>query len=168
MAVQGEPKNNNLTAENKVVSSPSKKKGKGFILLILLVVLLAGAGVIYFTGWGQGIFGRQPSQADAQEKPAYTYDLPEMVFNLTGGERRRFLSIKLSFGFREPGLAAELEQRMPEIRDALVSLMWGITEEQVREESSIEHMKKEIKGAANNILQTGEVTDVFFWHVMVQ
>ena len=57
---------------------------------------------------------------------------------------------------------------MPEIRDAILTLMWGITMEEVAEESSIERMKKEIRDAANNILQTGEIIDVYFWHVMVQ
>jgi len=163
-----EEKRNNLSEENKETAPPKKKKKKGFILLILLFALLAGGGVLYATGWGQGILGQQPAAAVAAEKPVYTFELPELVFNLADGGRRRFLSIKLSFAFAEPGLTAELERRMPEIRDAILTLMWGITMEEVAEESSIERMKKEIRDAANNILQTGEIIDVYFWHVMVQ
>lgn len=157
-----------MAEENKETAPPKKKKKKGFILLILLIVLLAGGGVLYATGWVQGILGQQPAPAVAAEKPVYTFELPELVFNLADGGRRRFLSIKLSFAFAEPALTAELERRMPEIRDAILTLMWGITMEEVAEESSIERMKKEIRDAANDILQSGDVTDVYFWHVMVQ
>ena len=127
-----------------------------------------GVCVFFFRGGGLGIIGRQPSPAAAAKESLHMFELPELVFNLMDGGRRRFLSIKLSFGFAEPGLSAELERRMPEIRDTILSLMWGITEEEVMKESSIDRLKKEIKDAANNVLQTGEVTDVYFWHVMIQ
>lgn len=144
------------------------------ILSILLVIIFLLCGVI-FVAFRIGLVDRLlsnmavgvASQETVQE-PSYTYEVPEIVVNLSNGNSRRFLSVKFYVGFDESKLTEELERRMPEIRDAVLQILWDTSVEDIDSSEEKENLREEIRQVINGLVQSGEVKGVYFWHVMVQ
>ena len=99
---------------------------------------------------------------------AYKYEIPEIVVNLPDGQRGRYLSLKFYLGFNDPALHDEIEDRIPELRDTVLDILWGknIAGNDVSEKK--EELREEILISTNEILNQGEVKEVYFWHFLVQ
>jgi len=116
-----------------------------------------------------GIFGVNGGGETAQLKePEYMFEVPEIVVNLGNDERRRFLSVKFYVGHDHPGLDEELERRMPEIRDAVLGILWEKTAGDIAADNSKERLREELFEVVNGMLRTGEIRGIYFWHVMIQ
>jgi len=159
----------------------TRKKGSftgNFILLLVAVILiiLFLFGGAFFVAWRTGFIanimgGANPAQTTQQvvvKEPAFTYEIPEIVVNLTDGERRRFLSVKFYVGYDESKLTEEIKRRMPEIRDTILQTLWGVTAEEASSTEGKERIRDEILQAVNALLNEGNIIGIYFWHVMIQ
>ena len=163
------------------VSTEVKEKGGRFsnnlvlvLLLAILVIFFVFGGaffVAYRTGFLANITGNSTQNlppAQTVREPAYTYEIPEIVVNILEGDRRRFLSVKFYVGFEHVKIAEELDRRMPEIRDAVLQILWEISAADATSNEGKERLRLDILDAMNHILNSGEITGVYFWHVMIQ
>ncbi len=145
-----------------------------FVLIIILVVVFLLSGMVFVAfrvGFVDRLLNRMVTDASHQtnvEGPSFTYEIPEILVNLSDGDRRRFLSVKFYVGFDNSKLSEELERRMPEIRDAVLEILWDTSAEDVYSNEGKENLREEIKETINSLVTSGEITGVYFWHVMIQ
>ncbi|HHU76073.1 MAG TPA: hypothetical protein GXZ24_04160 [Firmicutes bacterium] len=144
-------------------------------LIVVLLVFFLLSGVV-FVAFRIGLVDRLLSSMAAgvasetmiETPPEYTYEIPEIVVNLSNGSSRRFLSVKFYVGFDEVKLEEELERRMPEIRDAVLRILWEVSIEDIVSIESKEDLREEIKQTINDLVESGQIKGVYFWHIMIQ
>lgn len=170
---------NNLEKEKKEGKDAEAPGGRKKTLLLivcgafLMIVLVAvGAGVIAVkTGFAGQLLANitgVKAETAADEEPQFMYPVPEILVNITVDGRDRFLSVKFYLGHDEPELEKELEKRMPEIRDAVLKILWEKSIDDINTPEGKELLRKEIFQVINGMLRRGQLRGVYFWHVMVQ
>ena len=172
MAKEAEKTGQEDRGQGKVRSRSNLKIVIILFTLIVVIFFLSGSVFVAFRiGFVDRVLNNMAMNASPQtteKEPAYTYEVPEILVNLSGADRRRFLSVKFYVGFDESKLAEELERRMPEIRDAILEILWNISAEDVYSPEGKEYLRDEFKKSINEIVNSGEVKDIYFWHIMVQ
>lgn len=156
----------------KVRKAPLAKKKKilivsGLAILILLAGTVGGARM----GLAEGYLGLIWGEAVEEEsnEPAFTLSVPEILVNLPqDGGRERYLSVKFYLGYDDPALGEEMEKRMPEIRDAALKVLWEKTGQDVNSPEDKERLREELFEVINDLLESGQLKGVYFWHVMTQ
>ncbi len=167
-----------MATEKKETPEKTEKKPKGrkkrllFILSILLLVILLGGGFLSYRlglleGMLDNILGAREGPPEVYKPPKYTFEMPEIVVNLAQ-EKRQFLSVKFYVGYDDTRLTEELEQRSPEIRDAVLGILWDKAEGDIKTAAGKEQLRQELHETINDVLQGGEIRRVYFWHVMIQ
>ncbi|NMB35304.1 MAG: hypothetical protein GX989_03335 [Firmicutes bacterium] len=160
----------------ELAASQRLARRKNILLIIfgvfLALILFSSAAIFVGTKLGfipsllGGFFGDQVSAEEVKD-PAFMYEVPEILINLPEGGRR-FLSVKFYLGFDEPKLEAELDKRMPEIRDEINKILWSKTAEELNTLEGKEDLRKELLKKIDCLLKDGELRGLYFWHVLVQ
>lgn len=154
----------------------TKKKKKSRLILILgmvFLVLAGGAFAAVRLGLAGGLTALLPGWGEVKpveevvKEPEFMLEMPEVVVNLPG-ERRQFLSLKFFVGYDEPKLTEELEKRKPEIRDAVLRILWSKTAEEISTVEGKERLRQEILETINGMLRKGQLRGVYYWHIMIQ
>ena len=163
------------------VEKKPKRSKKGLIIAVagLFVVLLFLLGGIWFAlrtgvlgdlmaGMGKGRTSTG-SAAQAEKAPDYMYEMPEILVNLNdGGLRSRFLSIKFNIGYDNAKLEPQLEQRMPEIRDKVNSVLWRVCSEDILTLEGKERLREDLHQTIDEMFYEYEIRGIYFWHLMIQ
>lgn len=154
-------------------AAEEKKKGKGMKLAIiggLAVVLLAGGG--YFA---QGMLfpksGETPKGAAGSKvssAPAVTYDLKSFIVNLAGGKGRRYLKATMSLELTDADVQKEIEKKLPQLRDEILTVLSGKTFEEVEDTLGKQRLRREIVTRVNRVLSTGKAERVYFTEFVIQ
>jgi len=157
----------------KAVSPPQKKKKFGIILVALAAILLLALAAAVKLGFAPSLLAaflaeKNVAQGQERKEPEYMYAVPEILVNLSGDDRRRFLSVRFYLGYDEAGLEQELERRMPEIRDAVNRILWEKTADEIATLEGKEALRKQLFEVINSLLNSGQVRGVYFWHVLIQ
>jgi flagellar FliL protein len=165
-------KNGEEKEKENAASQPRKAKKYLFIVLgaIVILILLGGALTLKL-GLASNLLGNlqgEQNQENVIKEPEFMYEVPEIVVNLNGIDRRRFLSVKFYLGFDEPKLEQELEKRMPEIRDGVNKILWVKTADEINTPEGKETLREEIFETINGMLNSGKLRGVYFWHLMIQ
>ncbi len=163
----------------KIEKTPHKGK-KGLIFIIIALILLLFLAVAYFalrTGLLFDLFfspeensrGASSRRAEVARMPEYMYEMPEILVNLDeGAGRGRFLSVKFFIGYDNPKLQQTLDKRMPELRDAVLTLLWQRNSEDIRSPEGKERLREEIYRTIDALLDEDGVVGIYFWHIMIQ
>lgn len=110
-------------------------------------------------GGGESIEGRHIGKIIA---------LDSFVVNISDRERDRYLKLKTELELSMPELSDELDQRMPQIRDLIISLLGSKSFEEVRTIEGKNFLREEILLRINSLLVSGKVKRVFFTEFVVQ
>ena len=94
--------------------------------------------------------------------------LDSFVVNISDRERDRYLKLKTELELSMPELSDELDQRMPQIRDLIISLLGSKSFEEVRTIEGKNFLREEILLRINSLLVSGKVKRVFFTEFVVQ
>ena len=97
-----------------------------------------------------------------------TYPLDTFVVNIQDRNRDRYLKLKTELELLEPDTADEIEQRLPQIRDLIISLLSSKSFEDIRTIEGKNFLREEILLRVNSLLVTGSVKRIFFTEFVVQ
>jgi len=159
---------------------PKKKRSpKLFIIIGVVVVLLLGAaGGAYFLFMGKSGHGEgkkataEESKGEKGEKgeggEAANKNLDPFIVNLTDAQGTRYLKAVMQLELGSAELGAELDEKMPMIRDDIISLLSSKSFEDISTEPGKRELKKAILERINRSLKGGQVTRVFFTEFVVQ
>jgi flagellar FliL protein len=152
-------------------------KGKSFKKLILLglaVVVLAGGG---FYAWKSGLL---PGSANDKKKAHAATPAPPKVeigpirsmdtfiLNLADPSGKRYLKVKMDLELSDDKLMAEIDKRLPQLRDAVLSTLSGKTFEDVAGVEGKMQLRAEMMAMLNQYLKSGKVKNIYFTEFIVQ
>lgn len=162
--------------EDKAPEGGSKKKL--FIIIGAVVLfLLIGGGV---AGW----FFLKPEPPPPEDlDPGLTVPVPELsqsteigpmvnieefVVNIISGDSPHYVKASLTVELSSEDVQPEVEQRMPQVRDAVLLLIGNKTYEELQDLQGKRQLKAELKSKINSFLQTGKVRAIYFTNFVVQ
>ena len=96
------------------------------------------------------------------------FHLEPFVVNIADRDRDRFLKLKTEIELSEDKVAGEMEQRLPQIRDLIISLVGSKSFEEVRTIEGKNFLREEILLRVNSLLVTGKAKRVVFTEFVVQ
>jgi len=158
-----------------------KKEGGSKLLLIVIIVLLLlllviGGLVAYFLLTSSNPKkNQQPTQqqikkhkVNALTKMGPIYPLDPFTVNLVSSNADRYLKCKIDFELDSPALQKEINQKLPAIRDMIISILSSKSVEEIQTAQGKQKLKDEIKRKVNSILTTGEIRNVYFTEFVIQ
>lgn len=152
-------------------------KKKLFMLVALLLVLGIGGGAAY-----KFLVLDKKKEEQSQEKQAQKiieeikatenvgvmFDLGTFVVNLADNDIERYLKVSVVLELKDQKVQAEAQKRLPEIKDAITTLLLTKRSSEIKTPEGIEFLKEEIAKRVNAILPLGGVKNVYFTEFIVQ
>jgi len=165
-------------AEENQEQQEEQGGGKKKLLIILLVLLLLGGG----GGFAAYKFLLSDKSKDEEKDKAeeivketqsieqigIMYDLGSFVVNLADKDADRYLKINIVLEIENEQVRIELEKRLPQIKDAITTLLITKTSEELKTAEGMELLKEEIIKRVNAILPLGGVKNVYFTEFVIQ
>ncbi len=168
-----------MAEEEKAQEQEGQGKGgkkKLILLIVLLLVLGAGGGAAYkFLVLDKKKAESQEKQAQkiieeikATESVGVMFDLGTFVVNLADKDIERYLKVSIVLELKDQKVQQEAQKRLPEIKDAITTLLLTKRSSEIRTPEGIEFLKEEIAKRVNAILPLGGVKNVYFTEFIVQ
>ncbi|WP_200763818.1 flagellar basal body-associated FliL family protein [Nitrosophilus alvini] len=167
-----------MAEENK---EQEEQKGGGkkklIIFLLLFIILAAGGGAAY-----KFLVLDKQAEEEKKEKKAekiveeiknveelgIQFDVGTFIVNLTDKDADRYLKISIVLEVQDEKIKAELEKRLPQIKDAITTLLFTKSSSELKNSEGIEQLKEEIIKRINAILPIGGVKNVYFTDFVIQ
>lgn len=96
------------------------------------------------------------------------YAIKDIVVNPAGTGGTRFLSVSLGFELGSPELSYEFEAREPMVRDALITILSSKTVAELTDTKQKEITRYQIKKRLEQILETDQITGVYYTDFVLQ
>lgn len=158
----------------EVTPRKSGLSGKKLVLLVVLpLLLLIGAGTaVFMSGALDELFAEQEEQAEPVEEaaaPSVYYDLPELLVNLSNGERR-VSYLKLSISLELPGepSVSRVSAVQPRIIDNFQVYLRELRPEDLQGSAGMQRLREELLTRVNLATHPVVVRDVLFRQILVQ
>ncbi len=156
-------------AEERTEEMHQERKGgkRGLLLIIIsvLVILLAG-GISYFF-----VFGKKKSETPQEEihgktqRPALVA-LDPFILNLL--EQGRFLKVTMQFEMVDEREREFVMSRIPQLRDAIITLVSSKSVELIASPEGKMHLKDEILLRANQVMGKDVFKNLYFTEFVMQ
>ncbi len=154
---------------------------KMIIIIVVAVLLLAGVGAgAYFLGAagaadakGAKAEGGAPENAGGTETSdagsvGPLVALEDFIVNIMDGQETRYLKAAITLEMTSPAAAAEIDQRKPQVRDAVLLLIGSKTYDELRDLQGKLQLRADLAGRLNGFLTKGRVKKIYFTDFVVQ
>ncbi len=165
-------------AEKKEEAGTGSNKKKLFMIIgvVVLVLLIAG-------GVGAWFFLKEKPVSEDEKNPAQNVPVPaldqqsqigpmvnidEFVVNIISGDAAHYVKASLTVELTNEDVKLEVEQRMPQMRDAVLLLISNKTYEELQDLQGKKQLKAELSNKMNSFLITGKVISIYFTNFVVQ
>ncbi|MCF6289654.1 MAG: flagellar basal body-associated FliL family protein [Desulfobacterales bacterium] len=158
-----------------------QKGGKRTMIIIGGVVLLlmigCGAGGYFFgvknsgkaaAADAAGLEQASGTAAAASAGIGSLLAIDDIIVNLLDDRETRYLKAAITLELDSPAVAEEVEQRKPQVRDAVLLLMSSKTFAELRDLQGKLQLRAELLERINGFLQTGKVKTIYFTDFVVQ
>jgi flagellar FliL protein len=170
-------------------ATPSKRGKLPLILSAVVLLAGAGAGAWYlgvFRGDAEELHGEagaavEEEHGDAHAKtddghggaggakaPGPIKPFEPFIANLADDGGKRYLKATFQVEFLGDHVPAELDARLPQVRDLLLTLLTSKTFEEVRTPDGKQQLREEIINRVNQVLERDAVKAVYFTEFIVQ
>ena len=169
-----------MAEEAKEQQEESKGGGKKklFIIGLVLLLLLGGGGAAAYKFL---VLDKQKADEEKEKKAekivedikniediGVQFDVGTFIVNLQDKDADRYLKITIVLDAQDEKVKAELEKRLPQVKDAITTLLFTKTSSELRTAEGIEELKEEILKRVNAILPIGGVKNVYFTDFVIQ
>lgn len=163
-------------AKKDAAEQPDAEGGSSKKLIIIIaavVVLLIGAGVGAFLYMGGEEEQLTPEEEQAAlEKQAKQVgpmvSLETFIVNILDDEESRYLKAAITMEVDGEPASMEINQRMPQIKDAILLLIGNKTFGELRDMQGKIQLRAELINRINSILLNGKVKRIYFTDFVVQ
>ncbi len=166
-------------AENKEDAAPeggSKKKLFIIIGAVVLLLLIGGGGAAWFFLKPEP---PPPEEVDPglqvpvpdlnkEAKIGPMVEIAEFVVNIISADSPHYVKASLTLELDSEAVQPEVEQRMPQVRDAVLLLIGNKTYEELQDLQGKKQLKAELTSKINSFLQGGKVRAIYFTNFVVQ
>jgi flagellar FliL protein len=160
----------------KEQEKPGKKPfPTNIVIICILALCLVGGGLFV---WKGGILSRLKGDDSAQtpapemenKKPDIgpIYSLETFIVNLLGGRGKNYLKVKIDLELDNPKVTEEINRRLPQFRDAILTMLSNKTHEDIKTLEGKYQLREEIISMLNQYLSSGKIKNVFFTDFIVQ
>lgn len=154
--------------EEGAAEKPKRSIVKLALMAAPVLLLAIGGGA----AWQFGLFGgggEAGGQAVAAPKPAFFYNMPEMLVNLNQADKRaQYLKIKVSLEMADENITSALEPVLPRIMDTFQIYLRELRSEDLDGSAGVYRLKEELLRRVNLAIAPAEVDRVLFKEIIVQ
>jgi flagellar FliL protein len=175
MAANEDPADDQEPEEKEEQGKDAAKPGKGKAIMIIAMVLtlvLGGAAVAYLTGAFNPLLQKLSGPATpavAVETGPPFFDLPEMVVNLSGSERRAtFLKLQIALEVETAEDLKRIEFLLPRVIDYFQVYLRELRTDDLKGAAGLARLREELMLRASAALAPTKVNDVLFKELLVQ
>ena len=156
-------------------SSQTKKLMLIIIIISLAFMSIMGAG--FFILWNKvslqdpQIEQKQEDKAEAandQDEIRPVYSLSAFVVNLSDRGVTRYLRTKMDLELDSEDTTAEVEKRLPQIRDAILMIVPAKKSKDINTIEGKIALRDEIMERLNSFIKNGSVTNIYFTEFVIQ
>ena len=149
-----------------------------------LIIIIGAAALILLIGIAVAVFlMKKPPPEKKEVDPAQNVPVPELnhgadigpmvditefIVNIISADGSHYVKTSLTLELTTPQAKDEINQRMPQIRDAILLLIGNKTFEELQDLEGKRELKAEIMSKINGFLQAGKVKAIFFTEFVVQ
>ncbi|MFW6386421.1 MAG: flagellar basal body-associated FliL family protein [Bacillota bacterium] len=136
---------------------------KFFVILPLIVIILAaGTSYAIFTYLGPGGPEEEP-----EDESGPSYSLGDFVVNLKGTGGYKYLQTSIVVRVSNEQVVEELDERSPQVRDTIIDILSEQDISEIEDDGN-DIVKNQIQTRLKSIINSGEVTDVWFTQFVIQ
>jgi flagellar FliL protein len=167
--------------EKEATPAPQRRGGKKRLILIsgIFLFLAAGAGSAFFFAphllEGLPLLGKKGPQGSSEEKKeksphkqGFVYSLDPFIVNLADVEPSRYLKIRIEMESQEDKEKKEVTDRLPQLRDAILTLLSSKTYKEIYDSEGKKKLKDEIVQRTNQLWSGFQFKAVYFTEFVVQ
>jgi flagellar FliL protein len=136
-----------------------------WIILAVIVLLLCGGGVFGYLKFFAR-HGDEPAQQVVVQP--VIQDMETFLVNLSDPSGKRYLKVTMKAKLSGPPVAAEFTQRIPELRDIILTLLSSKEFADIARPEDKAILKQELLAELNRVLKQGQVQDIYFTDFLVQ
>jgi len=154
-------------------NAPAKSKKWVFLLVAPLIVLLLAGGAVgayFLASLNDG--GRSDAPAGDEGPEARDLgplvEVGTLVVNITHRDSSRFLKMGITLEAKDDRAAREIENRMPQLKDAALLLAGNKTFDDIRDLQGKMQLKADLLARFNELTGRERVVDLYFTDFVVQ
>jgi len=109
--------------------------------------------------------------AEGEEEPdtiGPMYSLDSFVVNLAEAGGNRYLRVTMELELADEVLRAELDQRLPQVRNAMLMILPSKKAEDINTVDGKLALRDQLIDEINSFMATGEVTNIYFTEFVIQ
>jgi flagellar FliL protein len=155
-------------ADDEVGAVDEEKKGKGKLIGIVVgVLVLAGVAYFVFLGGGGGDSGEAGVTTTTVVVDGPVIEVDEMTVTLAD-DPIRYARLKFAVVLPEGGDTTVVGDRVPLLKDAVLSTISGYTADQLVGADALNSLRDQLTASALTVFTDGEVLRVVITEVLVQ
>ncbi|MBD1400436.1 flagellar basal body-associated FliL family protein [Pelovirga terrestris] len=157
----------------KKTEEAGKSRIKMIIIIVASVVLLIGVGIGAYLFFSSDDKSLTPEQEQALlERQAKEIgpmvNIESFIVNILDQGEVRYLKAAITLEADTPETAAEITQRMPQIKDAILLLIGNKTFAELSDLQGRLQLRAELLNRVNSLLLVGKVKRIYFTDFVVQ
>ena len=157
-------------AELKNEKEKKKRSFKNILIIVLIFLVVLGASFAVYT-----MFFSKKTTSTAVAKTlastsvisTKTYSIDECLVNLTDSGGKNYLKVTVFLGYESSKLDAELAEKKPIIRDAVIDILRSKSTADFSSNKA-DKIKTEVLKKINPLLTKGQLDNVYFNDLLVQ
>jgi len=162
--------------EEAPIAEGGGKKGAPVKLIVAvfgLLLLLGGAGLVLKSGIIGQLGGGGETEAATEEESAASdmgpiYPLETFIVNLADERGKKYLKTRLELELDGAGVVPEIDRRLPQFRDTILTILSSKSFEDVRQLEGKYQLRAEVMTMLNQYLNSGKITNIYFTEFIVQ
>ncbi|RME35794.1 MAG: flagellar basal body protein FliL [Deltaproteobacteria bacterium] len=150
------------------------KKKKLILIIAIALVVLIGGGVAAFLLMGKSEEELAKEKAAKEAEALASPDVGPMVniepfiVNIMDESGTRYLKAALTLELTDDKVTEEVNQRMPQIRDAVIMLIGTKTFSELQDYQGKMQLRAELTARLNDLMTTGKIKKLYFTDFVVQ
>jgi flagellar FliL protein len=165
-----------LEKEEKDEEKQEEAVKKGFplklIVIVVLVVVLAGGGFVVYKKMSapkdKGQIVAIKEKETGTPEMGTIYPMESFIVNLIEPSGKRYLKIQIQLELENENLKSEIDKRMPQFKDAIISLLSNKSIADINNAEGKMQLRAELAALFNQYLKSGKITNVFFTDFIIQ
>ncbi|HHX24026.1 MAG: flagellar basal body-associated FliL family protein [Tepidanaerobacteraceae bacterium] len=132
------------------------------VVLVLFTLMIITTLVTYYVA--QSFLRDSVNPPAESPKNHITYDAGEFLTNLSDSG---YIKLSLVYLIDDKAVEKELELKESETRDKIFTILRSMKNDSVRDSEGMEELRVLIKESLNDIIDSGNITDVYFTSIIV-
>lgn len=150
------------------------------IVVLVLVLVIGGVAAFLLSGDDDEAQMNQSTQTEMSASPVKQkkrleslevgpmYPLDNFIVNLLSDSGRRFLKAQINLEMDTEDLAAELDAKIPVIRDVVIRVLTSKTLEEISTAKGKDKLKDTLVNQLNMRIKDGQINNLYFTEFVIQ